>query len=228
MFELLRTWINGKKNFYEGIVLYSKTIGNDAFFMILSKGETVFNRKKLDAKLLEQFYILKAGHVETPVNILPKISPEVIIAPDTFLTSDLYKACKAEALNIYKEAMNKRAILFNMAKVEPYQDPNENDKPRTRAQFALDAVILYNKSSSLFDRADYVAKHGHLPTDDITSIDEEYQDLSDHLVKQTLDNLRKNVAKMKKREQTADRIALQEKHSANILKLEARWLSLKP
>ena len=51
----------------------------------------------------------------------------------------------------------------------------------------------------------------------------EYDNLPDHLVKKTLDNLRKNYNKIKNREQTPERIELLQKHEKNIKKLMAKW-----
>jgi hypothetical protein len=142
--------------------------------------------------------------------------------------SQLYDACKKEADKKYKEVMNMRAELFALARMDDFTDINMPDKIQAREKLAIAVVTGYQQGSKLYDKADYVKQHGRLPNDDDEEVQETNVDnIPDALVKQTLDNLRKNYNKIKKREQTPERIALMQKHEVTIKQLEARWSILK-
>lgn len=157
--------------------------------------------------------------IVTQVNAIAKaISPP---------NPELYKACKHEADMEYKQAMNTRALLFAMVPANKFEDPNRPDLVASRKGLALAAARQYNHASELYDRADYVKLNGRLPDQEADNIDEEVANLENHEVKPALDNARKAMSKLKGREQTAERIALIQKHELKIKALEARWLSLK-
>ncbi len=140
---------------------------------------------------------------------------------------DLYKACKAEADAMYKQAMNKRAVLFSMVPDNRFEDPNKPDLVAGRKDLALEVIRLYNLASELYDRADHVKLHGRLPDQEAEDIENEVAELQDHEVKPALDNARKAKNKLKGKELTAERIALIQKHDQKIKALEERWHSLK-
>lgn len=140
---------------------------------------------------------------------------------------ELYSACLAEAKTEYKEAMNKRAVLFSMVPDNKFEDPNRPDLVASRKDLALEVVSRYNNASELYDRADHVKLHGRLPDQEAEDIENEVAELQDHEVKPALDNARKAFNKLKGKEQTAERIALMQKHETKIKALEKRWLSLK-
>jgi ribosome-binding ATPase YchF (GTP1/OBG family) len=124
--------------------------------------------------------------------------------------------------------MNLRAVAFSLATVEGFEDVNRPDLVAKRSPIVVDAVIKYQRASKLYDIAKYVHDHGRLPNEDAEHDEATEMDaVPDELVKSTLDNLRKNYNKMKKREQTPERVALLQKHVTNIKKLEARWHLLK-
>jgi hypothetical protein len=125
--------------------------------------------------------------------------------------------------------MNSRAVLFSMATPADFTDPNRPDLIAQRRKLAIQVVLDAQRVSQLYDKAAYVREHGQLPgaTDD-QGEETDVDAIPDNLVKPKLDNLRKNYSKMKMRDQTPERLALMQKHHSNILKLEARWLLLKP
>ena len=122
--------------------------------------------------------------------------------------------------------MNARAVVFALANTGDFSDPNTPDRITARAKLALQVVQGFVKTSQLYDNAAFVKEYGRLPGSE-SGDDNEYDHLPDNLVKPTLDNLRKNINKIKKREQTPERVALLQKHEANLKKLESRWHSLK-
>lgn len=252
MLDELRAWLNGTRDYYLGISIYNELGDNEDLKALFFKGKTDYCNKRLQRELLAICNHLKstldgnpndakttttatqegAAEKKKPGNRPNKpdqaaadSSPAVKKAADN-ANPELYTACKLEADRVYKEAMNARAVLFSMIPSEQYQDPNKPDLVYGRAEYALKVVKDYNHASALYDRADYVKLHGKLP--EASPADDEIEQVPDHLVKSKLDNLRKNLNKIKTREQTPERVALMQKHQADIETLEAKWLSLKP
>ncbi len=233
MLETLRAWLNGNREYHTGVAIYAMTGSNTALLSLFRKGKSDYNSKRLEEELLSICHSLKsksdtnaATFQRTTTTIQTKITKlgTQSIATITKPNEKLYNACKKEADLIYKEAMNLRAELFAMGRSYGFEDVNRPDLVRQRSKMAIDVVVLFNKASKLYDRAVYVKQHGRLPDDTEDNNEEnQYDDLPDHLVKKTLDNLRKNYNKIKKRPQTPERIELLQKHEKNIKKLTARW-----
>jgi hypothetical protein len=279
MLRKLRTWLNGKREYYSGVVLFAKYSSNMELYALLKKGPTEFTRKKLSEELMRLYMeenarqltsgkdsavrvrslTLKTANngenvIETAKRSDSKtttittgsyeptpeikdlygldgriISGEPLIAPEDIEppNEELWLACKKQADTLYKTIMNKRAELFALGRMDDMTDPNAPDRIEARRQLALDVVTGYEEVSLLYEKADYVKLHGKLPEVKPPEKEPDVEDLPDHLVKQTLDNLRKNYNKIKNREQTPERVALLQKHESNIKKLEERWHSLK-
>lgn len=231
MTQAIRAWLNGSRHYPTGVVLYTQAGGDTTLAALFAKGATPYTTKRLEKELLAMVQNVQPA----PAPVVPPTSnqqpattiqhPPADIQPPP--TSNLYAACKAAANKLYKQAMNARAELFALARVENWEDVNEPNKMQQRAKLALEVVALYNKASAEYERAEYVQANGRLPDTDSETGQSEYDLLPDHQVKGALDNLRKNYSKMTKREPTPERVALLEKHLANIKKLEARWQSLK-
>lgn len=241
MLSLVKKWLNStKKNYFNGVALYGKTGRDSALFSLMAKGETDFTRTRLQEELMA-YYLeqtakqsldneTSAIRVRTvKVKQAPAEGPAPVIQPASLIPNpELYAVCKKEADDLYKAVMNRRAELFAMARPDSLIDLNAPDKIEARKSLAIEVTRGYQRVSELYDIADYVKEHGKLPYDPVpVEEDDDFKDIPDHLVKQTLDNLRKNYNKMKKREQTAERVALQQKHEKNIKNLETRWQSLK-
>ena len=244
MLEALRTWLNGNKEYWKGVILYEKLGDNADLLELFKKGPTSFTTKRLGEILLEICNELKSKHHDVEGNQAgTEISKETLgrvkktkqdatlhegsirNEPGKFANSDLHTAAHLEATKCYKQTMNDRAVLFSMLNND-LVDLNTPDRILSRAKLSVNVVTGFIKASALFDKAAFVAEFGHLP-DGEPSEENEYDHLPDNLVKSTLDNLRKNYNKMKKREQTPERVALMQKHEANIQKLALRWDSLK-
>lgn len=254
MLEPLRAWLNGSKEYNTGVALYGQLGSNTALLNLFVKGPTDFTRRRLQEELLSICNRLKstsndnpgtpAENISRPAvpyeshtrNQLPqghnihKVSDDLILEQkreEQPVNAVLYDATLQQANKLYKETMNNRAVLLGLANAEDFTDLNTEAKINTRAKLALSVVIGWEQTSALYDKAKYVKEHGRLPDQEDKQDENEYEHLPEHLVKQTLDNLRKNVNKMKKREQTPERVALQQKHEVNIEKLLKRWHSLK-
>ena len=219
MLQALRAWLNGNRDYHTGVVLFAQSGGDTTLVALMAKGATQYTTKRLEKEMLAMVEKILRGE-ENKIPELPN--------PEIPKSQNLYAACKVAANKLYKLAMNARAELFALTRVEGWEDVNEPNKMQQRAKLALQVVQLYNEASAEYERAEYVQQHGRLPETDDTTGQNEYDLLQDGQVKQALDNLRKNYNKMVKREQIPERVALQEKHLLNLKKLEARWRSLKP
>lgn len=246
MLDTLRAWLNGTRDYNTGAELY-KILGTDEKLKALfAQGHNLYRNFRLQEELLaictqlkeqknidNNSKVLKSakkgtGRADQLDEMLTSITDQVAKIAKTISPAnpELYTACKLEADKLYKEAMNKRAVLFSMIPSNKYEDANRQDLVAGRKDLALQVVKLYNRASELYDRADHVKLYGRLPDQDEPGEDETAQ-LQDHEVKAALDNARKAYNKLKGKEQTAERIVLMQKHELNIEKLEARWLSLK-
>lgn len=237
MLEPIRAWLNGNRDYYTGVAIYSQAGTNEELLQVLKKGPNDFRTKRLQDELLtlcNQLKIQQHG-IANPVRRKDKTNAiKSAKGPDQQPIAlrphnpTLYDACKLEADLQYKKVMNTRARLFGLATHSDYVDVNKEDKVFDRVKLALEVVHEYNLVSQLYDRAAYVKIHGRLPNDQDDNEENEYDHLQDHLVKLRLDNARKAYNKLKAKEQTAERISLLQKHEENIKKLEAKWDSLKP
>lgn len=144
-----------------------------------------------------------------------------------FADSDIYKAAKIEADNVYKECMNKRALLFKLAEMEEFEDPNTPDNIKAREAITLEVLTLYQQATDLYIKADYIKQTGKIPYEETVFTRTDYNKIPDILVKQQLDNMRKNYGKLKTKKQTPEIIAKIEEHINGIKILNERWLLLK-
>lgn len=111
--------------------------------------------------------------------------------------------------------------------LKSFEDPNTPERIDARCKLAISVVQGSQIVAQLYDQAEHVKMFGRLPDQD--AIDgNEYDNLPDTLVKVTLDRLRNNYNKILKRDTTPERLALLQKHKANIQKLQAKWRSLNP
>lgn len=249
MLETVRAWLNGNRDYYAGVVIYQQVKGNTALYALFQKGKTDYTKQRLEKELRLCFDELKLKDGQL-TNILSsdkgvsvnttthRISHEqdskIVTASAANNRSEqneeslLYTSAKKSADKQYKALMNKRAQLFALAAVDDFSDVNLPDKIAARQTLAINVVIGYQKVSQLYDKADYVLKHGTLPNDGEPEEEADYNSIPEELVKQALDNKRKALNKLKKREQTPERIALQALHSTHIKTLEKRWHLLQP
>lgn len=218
MRELLRNWLNGPRDYYKGVILLDTAGGDDSLLAVLRKGPNEFRVNRLEKELRQIFESLD----ETPSVVpLPKKEKKAVQADERPKNVELYEACKREADAAYKKVMNMRAVLFNLAKDDD-GTVNLPNKIEEREKLAIDVVLGFQQASHLYDKANYVKGTGRLPeTED--NRDSEYDNLPDSLVKQQLDNARKALSKLKKKEPTPERIELIQKHEENIQKLSAKW-----
>ena len=222
MKALVIKWLTGNKEYHTGVAFLKICNPYYPDLAILQKSYNKYNVGKLQ-EALQAFVDGK------PLDIQVEKKTPVLTPTGDFSNTQLYISCKKEADLLYKEVMNARAVLFaGINSLLPHEDPNRPDLLEQRRTPAIDIALNYIKLSKLYDRADHVKKYGRLPYTDAEFIPVSTEHIPDVLVKQNLDNLRKNINKMKKREQTPDRIALLNTHLLTLESLENRWQLLKP
>jgi hypothetical protein len=218
LMEQIRCWLNSNRKYNEGVALYADTIICDPKLLSLFlKGESKFCIKKLN-DLLVNFYDEQIADPSPIVNIIPKVQKQEVV------NSELYDKCKKDADLLYKETMNKRAILFASIKGLG-DDVNRVDHIEQRKNLCIEVVEEFNQVGKLYDDAKYVAANGSLPEVKIKSKEWDY--IPDNLVKSTLDNLRKSYNKMKVLPTTPERIIKLQDKEKGIKILEEKWLYLK-
>lgn len=235
MVEKITAWLKGTRDYGTGVALYVAYGSDRKLKHALLQGKNPFNEKRLHAELSA---LAGDSYQEKPVvhftanpilqDVAAKLTPPPlkIAAP----SAGLLAAVQTEAHNTWKELMNKRAMLFALCQTDGWEDENDPGKVSIRGRIALDILQYHEKVVvPAYDKLDHVRSTGKLPQ--VTNVNEvaeqDYELLPDHLVKQTIDNLRKNLGKIRKREQTPERIALIEKHEASLQKLLKRWAYLK-
>lgn len=247
MLDSLRAWLNGTREFNLGVILYYKLGADPVVKSMLSRGKSDYAYERLQTELLiicnelkakenaklvtqqpipEKIKVVQQMPIATPMQE-PEVMPhrDPIQEKPGSQNSELFDACKLEADKVYKECMNDRAVLRSLIPSGEYDDKNRQDLVDQRCQLALSVLKLHKEASRLYDRADYVRQNGKLPDDELK--EKKPIDVPDHLVKETINNIRKNLSKLKAREKTPARIALIQQHTLDLETLEKRWLSLK-
>jgi hypothetical protein len=223
---LIQQWLNSKRDYAAGILLYEALDSCDLDILtLLKKGRTNFSAKKL-------FDLLLAAHkgekpvkkTQDPAHTASFVTKKELPIPVEVLNDELLQACKYEADMAYKECMNKRALLMSLVPADEMDDANRPDLVEQRKKLALEVLQEYKQVSKLYDKADFVKKHGRLPDQPDQNPEIDIPDIE---VKSALDNARKAYNKLKNKEQTPERIALMQLHQEKIKNLSARWDSLK-
>lgn len=242
MVERLNNWLNGSKDYFKGVVLYSHGEHDAALLLLFKNGPTPYNKQRLETELrmkLQQHdtnaaLIAQGNPIQIRNVVLKETAPSYTLQKPALITVDdepvnieLYNAAKDAADKEYKRVMNMRAELFALARMNDFTDPNSPDRIAQRRQLSLDVVKGFNALSLLYEKADYIKKNGRIPDYEVVDDDFDPMLIPDNKVKDQLDNTRKNYNKMKKREQTPERIVLQQKHEKTISILSERWALLK-
>jgi hypothetical protein len=242
MVERLADWFNNK-DYFKGVVLYSQNEPDAQLLLLFKNGPTPFNINRLTKELELKLQQLRANDVLQTEgsnvrfqNVHYKaheasLKPPAVVTveedDDEPVNNELYLIAKKEADVAYKAVMNKRAVLFNMAEMKDFTDPNTQTRVAERRQLALDVVKEFNEVSKLYERADHIKRTGAPAHVEVDDDEEDPATVPDHMVKQMLDNVRKNYNKMKKRPPTVERTLLMQKHEGTIKILLERWDLLK-
>jgi len=216
----LTAWLNSKRDFNEGVQIYLKYGDNKQFVQLLLDGETAYTRKNLFENLRGIYYDLKNGTTQTDP-VVKKQQAEVTapIVTHTDQTQvplpapalqpqkgELYNVCKRDADRHYKELMNLRAQLFALCDVNDSKMDDAHDLIQQRQDIVLQLMNLQYETDQAYEKLRYVEEHGTLPT--ITEAKPEEIPTNPILLLKFKKNLVSGINKLKKKEQTRERIAL--------------------
>jgi hypothetical protein len=211
----LKAWLNSDRNYTIGTNLYAK-YGEDILLTnILNKKESNYLKRRLN-KELEDLYFEKQNRTSKEIQNISENNdqPENVIPKADLLSNTYYQ----QANQLYKEAMNCRAVLFSLVKnINPVIDLPENQE--IRRDLTIKTVTKYLKASELYDIA-------RGKKDEPNSKTVKANPVEDYNVKNKLDNARKNFNKIKILTPNDKRNKLLSKHAGIIETLEKRWLSL--
>ena len=190
----LQRWAANGKDYWQGVYLYSNLADHDPALLKAFKTRRTDEREK-------QLIFLLSSLIDQSYTEEPKAEP----TPAAELKApDVYAACKSAADAAYKEVMNARAVLFNLSQKNR---PTDEEKEQRRV-LALQVIKGWKELTELYDKAAYVKEHGRLPTTNEKSSKNNNEAVPDFMVYCQLDNLRKNISKLKKRPPTPERLQL--------------------
>jgi hypothetical protein len=240
MRDKIAAWLKGNRDYGMGVALYVAYGTDRKLKHALLQGKNPFNEKRLLAELSAMVHEMP---VPGPANSQPQAVKFTAVPyrqqseqnplPSIRITESstaLIARVQQEAFTAWKELMNKRAMLFALCQTDGWEDENEPGKVAMRGKLALEILEFHDKVVlPAYNRLDHVRATGTLPKEmsAAPTQEEAYSALPDHQVKRTIDNLRKNLGKMRRREPTPERLAMIAEHEANLQKLLRRWDSLK-
>lgn len=211
MFQILHKWFINDCHYWKGVVIYESMENADPSLVISFKNSRSTENENLLKSLLLEYYN-KAKESQS-------IQPEPLIV-NTSNKNILLEACQKEASDAYKKMMNKRAVLFALVKKEI----NTQENIEVKKKLALEVVTDYKQVTNLYDKVVYVKTHNKLP--EPVKAQKSIDDIPDFMIKQSIDNLRKNINKLKKKEPTSKRISLLQSHNSTLENLLSKWHSL--
>lgn len=221
MLEKLRAWLNGGRDFEEGKRLYFCVGKNINLKALLVQGKSPLSEKKLLDELTAICNEMKAAEANNDVAVKQGATASPIN------NTALYEACLEEAKLAYKRAMNPRGELLRKAQQLSIADYNNEELVKDRGALAMATIEWYTEASLLFDRADYVKKHGKLPDEEYKQPTNTVAALHDCMVFYTLETMKKYYNKLKKKSTTPERVVQLQQYAADIKILEERWRLLK-
>lgn len=239
MQKTVRAWLNGTRDYSMGVKLYALLSDNESLKKQFAAGENAWNKWKLGEELITIYNQLNRPKKICSAKCNKTCSKRIVVSsvqkksektenPLPKPTTDLYKICKEKADVAYKENMNERALLFSMVPASQYELVNRADLVNARKDLCLKVLRDNITVSELYDAADYVKEHGTLPESKSDAKKSAIKKrVPDHLLKHSIDNLKKNINKIEGREQTPERVKLLQDHKKELVKLEKRWHSLK-
>lgn len=213
MVEQLRNWLNGSRDYATGVAIYGQLGDNAALKTVLQKGRTEYLQQRLESELDAIYDIVHAA----PITILPSTPRPYNLNPV------LENAADQTASQLYKKMMNDRAVLFSLARQSLLTDANQPDLVDQRRQLAISICEQNYAVSKAYEQLDHIRRYGVLPGD----APAEEAPVPDAQVKSTIDNIRKNLSKMRQREQTPERVALIQQHEQHLQILLERWQKIK-
>ena len=224
MLDLLRSWFNGSRDYHHGVKLFHILSDDPSLKSFFSNNASDYTARRLHEEMEKLYNKLKQPELSI-IEVRPMPQAEKLVeACVVSKNPDLEQVCDQKALQLYKQMMNDRAILFNLTKVEGWDDVNKPDLVEQRRVLALQICSRNYEVSQAYTELEHVRLHGTLPSEEQPESEKEISDLQ---LKRTIDNLRTSLSKLRKREQTPERVAIIQKHQGNLDSLLLRWNAIK-
>jgi len=214
----LRDWFNGSRDYAHGASLFCIWSDDPSLKNLFLKGASDYTRHRLHEEL-EKLYSTTKQEQKPPD---PPAVQTAVIKPSK--NPDLEQACDDKAMQLWKQMMNDRAVLFNLTKVDGWDDINTPDLVEKRRVLALQVCAANYQVSKAYSDLEFVRDFGHLPQ---TEEKEGPAEVADVNLTRAIDNLRENLRKLRKRAQTPERLALIQRHEAVLEQLLERWNTIK-
>lgn len=243
MKEILRKWLNGNRDYFRGAIIFSELSPDKKLAELYLKGPTDYTKKRLPNDLMAIYkamcqmtedHVVKIpaktpSHKNSVTLHAVKIQTGLPVETTDHAGSEIYKEAKKKADIRYKEVMNLRAELFSICREDVGVNVNSAESINKRCKMAIDIVSGFNEASKMYELADFVLKHGRYPTGSDMEEKEPpvWANVPNAMVKQTLDNMRKNLNKIRKKETTPERSQRIAELESGIAQLEERWRLLK-
>lgn len=217
-------WINNDRNFEVGLKL-AEQAGTNAQMLRNFSIHPKVGKKKLYYLLKELAGLNSREPVAPKVISSQKPKPCAIPTPgntqkgaDTpdkseFENSAIVIAAKRDADVLYKEMMNKRALLFNMCPALESKYENEGGKVKRRVTLTKEVMALDRKVNHAYDRYRFAMQNGYLPQEKEVSIE-----TPPLLIAPRIANLKKAIRRLKaiKDPLTANQLSSLESKSAEL------------
>jgi len=154
MDEIILRWINGKRNFTVGVLLYQQFGANEDKKKLFAAGKNAIS----EAALLNALQLL----LEEKEIVIPKEAQVKFEAmPDG--DDQVFKSFKDAWLPLFSEMNLKRHRL------DQYLEDTSREAEIKRAELAKDILYLEQQCMAVWAKRDFYSKHGHLPNKSIES-----------------------------------------------------------
>lgn len=224
MLELLRNWMNGSRDYNRGVFLFCILSDDSDLIAFFSKYSSDFAHRRLNEEMEKIYTNLTRPAKSEAEDVPPGPDPQPETPPAPAKNPELEEVCDQKAMQLYKQMMNDRAILFNLTKVEGWEDINKPDLVEQRRQLALQICATNYEVSQAYSDLAHVREFGRLPADDAT---DENTEVTDIRLNAEIANLRSSITKLRKRSQTPERVSLIQKHQEKLDGLIRRWNTIK-
>lgn len=159
--ESISTWLNGPRNYEQGVKIYNEFGTSDAMKAVFGFGNTSFNRTKL-AELLEE--LLPAPEPAKPAIA---VTHPLHIIPDTISLTSGKRSEETQLSEQWKPLYKDAAFMHGQLSMATTDDD--------RKQLAFSILDNFEKMEGIWDQEEYLKQHGHLPpsgtTPEISSLD---------------------------------------------------------
>lgn len=214
MDQELVAWLNSNRNYTTGVNIYHR-LGNDKAllqYFVSANGSRQACEKLFNA-LRTIYYQLKQPKAASTGVVKPVVTKAAPAPSKPQPNAELVAAISSQANKLYKEMMNLRARLFALTTIEPEANENDANTVLLRQNLVLPLLSLAPEVNENYQTLNYLIEHGKLPD---AEPDQEALPTSPVALERMRVNLMTNIAKLKKKPPTPDRLQLLESHTQKL------------